>query len=108
VTTLVVYFVAFVVMLIAVLFARRSSDDRDSGGDIDFTWPLFWMWGWGPAVLAASPAAAAGCLTSRCNKKVFEFVFGPPKPPVDPLGRRKGRCWPTFGTRTVVSPRWTW
>ena len=45
VTTLVAYFVLFVAMLIAVLFARRSSDDRDSGGEIDFTWPLFWMWG---------------------------------------------------------------
>jgi hypothetical protein len=90
VTTLVVYFVAFVVMLIAVLFARRSSDDRDSGGDIDFTWPLFWMWGWGPG--------SAGGFTRRRRrrlpdkplyKKVFEFVFGPPKPPVDPLADEK-------------------
>ena len=90
VTTLVVYFVAFVVMLIAVLFARRSSDDRDSGGDIDFTWPLFWMWGWGPG--------SAGGFTRRRRrrlpdkplyKKVFEFVFGPPKPPLDPLADEK-------------------
>jgi hypothetical protein len=90
VTTLVVYFVAFVVMLIAVLFARRSSDDRDSGGDIDFAWPLFWMWGW-------SPSSDGGLYRRRRRrlpdkplyKKVFEFVFGPPKPPVDPLADEK-------------------
>jgi hypothetical protein len=91
VTTLVVYFVAFVVMLIAVLFARRSSDDRDSGGDMDFAWPLFWMWGW-------SPSSDGGLYRRRRQrrlpdkplyKKVFEFVFGPPKPPVDPLADEK-------------------
>ena len=90
VTTLVVYFVAFVVMLIAVLFARRSSDDRDSGGDIDFTWPLLWMWGWGPRSDAGLYRPRRRRLPGKpLYKKVFEFVFGPPKPPVDPLAEEK-------------------
>ena len=90
VTTLVVYFVAFVVMLIAVLFARRSSDDRDSGGDIDFTWPLLWMWGWGPGSDAGLYRPRRRRLPGKpLYKKVFEFVFGPPKPPVDPLAEEK-------------------
>jgi hypothetical protein len=90
VTTLVVYFVAFVVMLIAVLFARRSSDDRDSGGDIDFTWPLFWMWGWGPSSDGGLYRRRRRRLPDKpLYKKVFEFVFGPPKPSVDPLADEK-------------------
>ena len=90
VTTLVVYFVAFVVMLIAILFARRSSDDRDSGGDMDFTWPLFWMWGWGPSSDGGLYRRRQRRLPDKpLYKKVFEFVFGPPKPPVDPLADEK-------------------
>jgi len=90
VTTLVVYFVAFVVMLIAVLFARRSSDYRDSGGDIDFTWPLFWMWGWGPSYDGGPYRRRRRRLPDKpLYKKVFEFVFGPPKPSVDPLADEK-------------------
>jgi hypothetical protein len=91
VTTLVVYFVVFVVMLIAVLFARRSSDDRDSGGgDIDFTWPLLWMWGWGPVGGGGPYRRPRRRLPQKpLYKKVFEFVFGPPKPAVDPLADEK-------------------
>ena len=90
VTTLVVYFVAFVVMLIAVLFARRSSDDRDGGGDMDFTWPLFWMWGWGPSYDSGPYRRPRRRRPDKpLYKKVFEFVFGPAKPPVDPLADEK-------------------
>jgi hypothetical protein len=90
VTTLVAYFVIFVAMLIAVLFARRSSDDRDSGGDIDFTWPLFWMWGWGPSYDGGPYRRRRRRLPDKpLYKKVFEFVFGPPKPPTDPLAEEK-------------------
>ena len=90
VTTLVAYFVIFVAMLIAVLFARRSSDDRDSGGDIDFTWPLFWMWGWGPSYDGGPYRRRRRRLPDKpLYKKVFEFVFGPGKPPVDPLAEEK-------------------
>ena len=90
VTTLVAYFVIFVAMLIAVLFARRSSDDRDSGGDIDFTWPLFWMWGWGPSYDGGPYRRQRRRLPDKpLYKKVFEFVFGPPKPQADPLAEEK-------------------
>jgi hypothetical protein len=90
VTTLVAYFVLFVVMLIALLFARRSSDDRDSGGDIDFTWPLFWMWGWGPSYGGGPYRRPRRRLPDRpLYKKVFEYVFGPAKPPVDQLAEEK-------------------
>jgi len=90
VTTLVAYFVIFVAMLIAVLFARRSSDDRDSGGDIDFTWPLFWMWGWGPSYDGGPYRRRRRRLPDKpLYKKVFEFVFGPPKPLADPLAEEK-------------------
>ena len=89
VTTLVVYFLAFVAMLIAVLFARRSSDDRDSGGDIDFTWPLFWMWGWGPSFDGGPYRRRRRRPDKPLYKKVFEFVFGPPKPLANPLADEK-------------------
>ncbi len=87
VTTLVVYFLVFVAMLLALLFARRS-DDRDDGGHVDFGWPLLWMWGWGPV---DDRRYHRRRLTPQkpLYKKVFEFVFGPPKPPVDPLAEEK-------------------
>lgn len=90
VTTLVAYFVVFVAMLIAVLFARRSSDDRDSGGEIDFAWPLFWMWGWSPSYYGGPYRRPRRRLPDKpLYKKVFEFVFGPAKPPVDRLAEEK-------------------
>jgi len=46
--TLVAYFAVFLVMMLALVFARRS-DDRDEDGGFDLGWPLFWMWGWGPS-----------------------------------------------------------
>src|SRR5512141_984648 len=88
VTTLAVYFVVFVAMLLALLFAKRSSDDRDSGDHIDFGWPLFWIWGWGP--MDDGRYHRRRRLPEKpLYKKVFEFVFGPPKPAVDPLAEEK-------------------
>lgn len=88
VTTLAVYFVVFVAMLLALLFAKRSSDDRDSGDHVDFGWPLFWIWGWGP--MDDGRYHRRRRLPEKpLYKKVFEFVFGPPKPPVDPLAEEK-------------------
>jgi len=91
VTTLVVYFAVFVAMLLALLFARRSSDDRDDGGGgMDFTWPLFWMWGWGPSFDGGPYRRPRRRLPDKpLYKKVFEFVFGPPQSPVDPLAEEK-------------------
>ena len=46
VTTLVSYFVAFVAMMVAMVFARSGSSDRDDdGGGFGFD-GLLWFWGW--------------------------------------------------------------
>jgi hypothetical protein len=89
VTTLAVYFLAFVLMLLAVIFGRNSSDDRDGGGGLDFGWPLFWMWGWGPTGGGGMRRRRRRLPEKPLYKKVFEFVFGPPKPVKDPLAEEK-------------------
>jgi hypothetical protein len=85
VVTLVAYFVVFLAMMLVLVFARRS-DDRDEGGGFDLGWPLFWMWGWGPTSQGSygrrGPPPRKG---KPLYKKVFEFVFGPPRPREDPL-----------------------
>jgi hypothetical protein len=88
--TLVVYFLVFLAMMLALIFARRSDDRDDRGGGFDLGWPLFWMWGWGPA----GPGPYGRPRRSRRDgkplyKKVFEFVFGPPRPNEDPLRAEK-------------------
>jgi hypothetical protein len=88
VTTLAVYFVVFVAMLLALILAKRSSDDRDSGDSMDFGWPLFWIWGWGP-MDGGRHQRRRRLPEKPLYKKVFEFVFGPPKAPVDPLAEEK-------------------
>jgi hypothetical protein len=85
VTTLVAYFVLFLAMMLALVFARRS-DDRDDGGGFDLGWPLFWMWGWGPSGQGSYVRRGRQRRKGKpLYKKVFEFVFGPPRPPEDPL-----------------------
>ena len=83
--TLVAYFVVFLVMMLALVFARRS-DDRDDDGGFDLGWPLFWMWGWGPSSQDPYGRRARPRRKGKpLYKKVFEFVFGPPRPSEDPL-----------------------
>lgn len=85
VTTLIAYFVAFLAMLVVLVFARRS-DDRDDNGGMDLGWPLFWMWGWGPTGPGTYGRRRRQPRTGKpLYKKVFEFVFGPPRPREDPL-----------------------
>ena len=87
VTTLVVYFVAFVAMFIAFVLIRRGDSDDDDGIGI---WPLFWMWGWnGPDDQRRRMGMAARRPRKPFYKSVFEFVFGPPALPVDPLKDEK-------------------
>jgi hypothetical protein len=89
VTTLVAYFLLFLAMMLALVFARRS-DDSDEGGGFDLGWPLFWMWGWGPSSQAPYGRRARPRRKGKpLYKKVFEFVFGPPRPPEDPLRDEK-------------------
>lgn len=85
--TLVAYFAIFVAMMLVLVFARRSgerSDRRDDDGGFDFAWPLFWMWGWQPAGPAPYRRRTRGD-DRPLYKKVFAFVFGPPRPAPDPL-----------------------
>ena len=89
VVTLVAYFLIFLAMMLALIFARRSGDrsgGRDDDGGFDLGWPLFWMWGWGPSMSDPYGRPRRARRSSKpLYKKVFEFVFGPPRPPVDPL-----------------------
>jgi len=90
VATLIVYFVLFVVMLLAVIFARRGDDDRDDRGGFGLD-GLFWIWGFGPNPGVGYGGGRARGLPPRkpLYKSVFDFVFGPPAPKADALADEK-------------------
>jgi hypothetical protein len=91
VTTLVSYFVAFVAMMVALIFARSGSNDRDDdGGGFGFN-GLLWFWGWdvGSNGYGRQRARLARPRREPLYKRVFAFVFGPPTPAVDPLADEK-------------------
>jgi hypothetical protein len=89
VTTLVVYFVAFVAMFLAFVLIRRGDSDGDDDGI--GIWPLLWMWGWngGPEHQRQRLGRAGRPPRKAFYKSVFEFVFGPPATAVDPLADEK-------------------
>jgi hypothetical protein len=88
--TLVGYFALFVAMMIALLFARSSSSDRDDDGGFGIG-PLLWFWGWdsGPADYGRRRVAVRTEPRVPFYKRVFAFVFGPPVHKVDPLEDEK-------------------
>ncbi len=91
VTTLVSYFVAFVAMMVAMVFARSGSSDRDDDGGFGFD-GLLWFWGWdmgGGNGYGRQRARFARPRREPLYKRVFAFVFGPPKPADDPLADEK-------------------
>jgi hypothetical protein len=94
VATLVGYFAAFVAMMVAVIFARSGSSDRDDDGGFGFG-GLFWFWGWDMGGVGGSDGYgrqrrfAARTPRTPFYKRVFAFVFGPPTAPVDPLEDEK-------------------
>jgi hypothetical protein len=90
VTTLVSYFVAFVAMMVAMIFARSSSSDRDDDGGFGFD-GLLWFWGWdvGSNGYGRQRARFARPKREPLYKRVFAFVFGPPAPATDPLADEK-------------------
>jgi hypothetical protein len=94
VATLVGYFLLFVAMMVAFIFARSSSDRDDDGGGIGLG-PLFWFWGWDMGTYGADPYGRSPARFAPRRKKepfykrVFAFVFGPPAPKVDPLEDEK-------------------
>ena len=95
VTMLVVYFVVFVVLVIAALFAnQRGSDSRGSwgggrrghGGGLHFD-PFILYWIWGPRWRIGRPYYGHRWERTLDKedrvpfyKKVFAFVFGPDRP----------------------------
>jgi len=91
VATLVGYFALFVAMMVAMIFARSSSDRDDDGGGFGIG-PLFWFWGLDPGPGAYGRRPARGRRTAPgvpFYKRVFAFVFGPAAAKVDPLEDEK-------------------
>jgi len=90
VTTLVSYFVAFVAMMVAMIFARSGSSDRDDDGGFGFD-GLLWFWGWDMSANGYGRPRARFARPPRepLYKRVFAFVFGPPRPAEDPLADEK-------------------
>jgi len=94
VVMLVAYFVIFVVLLIAAVFAsQRGRDSRDGGwghrGRGGFNFPSFWFWYWiwGPRWRVGRPYYGHRWERTLDRedkvpfyKKVFAFVFGPDRP----------------------------
>jgi len=91
VVTLVGYFALFVAMMVAMIFARSSSDRDDDGPSFGIG-PLLWFWGFdtGPDPYGRRPARARRSAPRQpFYKRVFAFVFGPPAPTIDPLEDEK-------------------
>jgi hypothetical protein len=89
VVTLVVYVVAFIAMMISLMFAKSSDDrdDRRGGGGMP------WIWFWLMPDLAppgyhrdryGRPVQKSDKPKKRFYQSVFDFVFGPKSAPVDP------------------------
>jgi hypothetical protein len=91
VTMLVLYFVVFVALVLAAIFAQsRGGDDRRGGGRRGgmhiptwWLWYLFWTPGWrrgGHYYGHRWEPRREGRSTVPFYKKVFAFVFGPDRP----------------------------
>jgi hypothetical protein len=104
VSMLVVYFVVFVGLMIAAIFASQRGNDsrggwgggRGRGGGFGFD-PLIWYWIWGPRWRVGRPYYGHRWERTLDKedripfyKKVFAFVFGPDRPKVTELQRDRG------------------
>lgn len=92
VATLIIYVIAFIAMMILLIFARSASDrdDRDSGPGLGVNpWLLYWLMpDWAPAGYYdrgyGRPRRLPGP-RKRFYQSVFDYVFGPKRAPDDPL-----------------------
>jgi hypothetical protein len=94
VVTLVFYVVAFAAMMIALVFARSSSDRDDrrhDDGGFGFPWLLWWMMpDWAPpSYQQAQRRRLPQGPRKRFYRSVFDFVFGPPAGDAAPLAAEK-------------------
>ncbi len=92
--TLVVYVIAFVVLMLAMMFNDNDRRRDDRGGGIGWLW---WFllpdWGypgyqrdpWGRPIHAPPRRREVGAPKKKFIYSVFDFVFGPARPPVDKL-----------------------
>lgn len=94
VVMLVGYFILFVVLVLAALFAQRSNDSRGGWGGrgrrrgpVGFPNFWFWYWIWGPRWRLGRPYYGHRWERTLDKedkvpfyKKVFAFVFGPDRP----------------------------
>jgi hypothetical protein len=98
VVTLIAYVVAFLAMMLALLFARSNDRDDRRGGDGGGG--LFWLWWWMMPDLAPAHdpygrpvrrklTTADGKPRKRFYLSVFDFVFGPKGQPLDPREQDK-------------------
>jgi hypothetical protein len=97
--TLVVYVIAFIVLMIAMAMSGRSRDD-DRGGGLGFGWIIWWLMpGWGPGHgyqqrdpwgrPMVSRAHPRGAPKKKFIQSVYDFVFGPAQPVRDRLADEK-------------------
>ncbi len=98
---LVLYFLIFMALLIAAIFANRDDDgggfgggDRRHGGGFGNFWLWYWLWspGWGRSRPYYGERYDRSSKKDRKNgppfyKKVFAFVFGPDRPEDSPERR---------------------
>jgi hypothetical protein len=96
VVTLVVYVMAFIAMMIAMMVARSSGssdrDDRRGGGGFGIPWIWYWMM---PDLAPMHDPYGRPLRRRNVGPKkrfyqsVFDFVFGPKQPAVDPREAEK-------------------
>jgi hypothetical protein len=89
VVTLVVYVLAFLAMLMALVVVRQGSDERDERRGSGFGSPWLWYWllpDWGVShdQYAYAPRRQLGRPKKKFYQAVFDYVFGPSEAPVDP------------------------
>ncbi len=91
---MIAYVVAFIAMMLSLMFAKQSSDrdDRRGGGGFGFPWIWYWMMpdlAPAPTDYYGRPIKREGPPPKRFYQSVFDFVFGPKPKAVDPRALEK-------------------
>ncbi|MCB0832582.1 MAG: hypothetical protein KDC45_03895 [Bacteroidetes bacterium] len=118
--TLVVYFVLFVVILIAAIIAMSQGKDRKSNVNLGIVGDLFYaMFRWNTVNRTISYTndmhgyryrqydAKKGSLNEKKKSfiaSVYDFVFGPPRVEIDPLNNEKEVAAYVRKSKGIVTP----